>query len=52
MTKGSSIKACVKKAQKYIEQNGVCLLLFDVKGHRFFQNNQKLFDSLEKMMTD
>ena len=38
--KGLTIEECVKKAEKFIESQGVCLLLYDIKGSRNFEINE------------
>jgi hypothetical protein len=42
MAKGVSIEECVRKARKYIKEQGICLLLFDVKDSRKYKNRESL----------
>ncbi len=50
--KGSSIEDCVKEAEKIISKYGICLLLFDVKNSKGFDNGQRLQKQLESMIKD
>ncbi len=48
--KGVSVDECIKKADKYINQNGSCLFLFDVKDSRVNPNRQQLQEQLINLM--
>ncbi|MDD4106470.1 MAG: hypothetical protein PHX84_00805 [Candidatus Shapirobacteria bacterium] len=50
--KGVSIEECIKKADKYIKNNGSCLFLFDVKGSRIHPNRQQLQEQLIDLMAN
>lgn len=50
--KGLSINDCVKKADKYIKKNGVCLLLLDVKGSSKYKNPDELTANMMKMVKE
>lgn len=50
--KGISVSKCVDKAQKYIEDNGVCLFLFDVKGSKKYEDRQLLQSKLKDLISD
>lgn len=50
--KGMSIEACIKIANKLIEQNGLCLFLMDVKKSKQFSNRQELNTQLESLIQD
>lgn len=45
--KGLSIEACIKKAEKLINKNGMCLFLLDVKGSKNYTPRQELQNRLE-----
>lgn len=45
--KGLSIEECVKRAEKFINKNGMCLFLLDVKGSKKFSNRQELQNRLK-----
>jgi len=51
-SKGLSIDECVKRADELISKNGVCLLLWDVKGSSKFEDRNKLQIDLFAMMKD
>jgi len=51
-SKGLSIEECIKRADELISKNGVCLLLWDVKGSRNFEDVNGLSIQLFKMMED
>ena len=38
--KGLTIEECVRRAKKFIDSQGVCLLLYDIKGSRNFEVNK------------
>ncbi|HPS40766.1 MAG TPA: hypothetical protein PLQ50_02040 [Candidatus Woesebacteria bacterium] len=50
--KGLPIEECVAKAQKYIEENGVCLFLFDVKESKKYPDRQALQKKLFLLIQD
>ena len=50
MKKGLSIEECVSKARGYISEQGICLLIFDVKGSRNYPDRQKLQERLKEMI--
>jgi len=52
LNKGLSIEECVDKAREYITDQGICLLLFDVKGSRKVKDQNNLQNRLEIMMQD
>lgn len=52
MSKGMSIDECVKNAETFIQNNGICLLLFDVKGSSNYDNPTDLINRLYDMMKD
>jgi len=43
---------CVAKARKYIDEQGMCLLLFDVEGSRNFPDRDELQTKLHAMVRD
>lgn len=47
-----SVGECVQNAEIFIRDQGVCLLLFDVKGSRNFENSNDLVTRLLGMMKD
>jgi hypothetical protein len=51
-SKGLSVEDCVNEAEKLISKNGICLLLFDVKKSRNFEDVNGLSIQLFKMMKD
>jgi len=48
--KGIPIEACIEKARQLIEQNGICLFIFDVKRSGSFSNRHALQISLESLL--
>jgi hypothetical protein len=52
MKKGMSVEKCVEKAEKVIAKHGVCLLLYDVKGSKKYEDLYKLIKRLEYMQND
>ena len=50
--KGTSLKRCISRAEKFISENSICLLLFDVKNSREFKDRNKLQKIIKKMMED
>ncbi len=48
--KGLTAEECVKKARKYIEKYGICLLVFDVVGSRYSLDPNQLTKELKLMM--
>ncbi len=50
--KGLSLEDCVERARHYIDKNGMCLLLFDVKGARYHPDRRRLVSDLKSMMYD
>lgn len=46
--KGLSVDECLKKADKYIQNNNQCLFLFDVKGSKKYESDQR--DELQKRL--
>jgi hypothetical protein len=52
MEKGLTIEQCVDKAEGYISKQGICLLLFDVKGSTNFSDKTYLINCLQAMMQD
>jgi len=51
MEKGLSIDDCIEKAKEYIDTNGTCLFLFDVKGSKKLDPHE-MFYTLRTMMAD
>lgn len=52
MTKGMSVDECIQNVENFIGSRGACLLLFDVRGSRNFENPKNLVDILSQMMKD
>lgn len=52
LNKGLSIEECVDKAREYITDQGICLLLFDVKGSRKVKDRNNLQNRLKIMIQD
>ncbi len=50
--KGLPIDECVRRASRYISEQGMCLLLFDVKGSRNFPESYCMEKKLEEMADD
>lgn len=50
--KGISVSKCVDKAKKYIEDNGACLFLFDVKDSKNCKDRQQLQIKLKSLISD
>jgi len=50
--KGMSLEDCVKTADRFISQEGLCLLLFDVVNSRKHSDRRYLNDRLKEMMAD
>ena len=44
--KGLTIDECVKRAEKFIASQGICLLLYDIKGSRKMYNRENIKGSL------
>jgi|TARA_B100002003_G_C14135459_1_gene546051 hypothetical protein len=50
--KGSTLEQCVEKAEKYISQNGVCVLVYDVKNSSSKDDLQSIYITLDKINED
>ena len=52
--KGSTLEKCVEKAEKYIDEKGICLLLFDVKNSKKYSRDRykEMFDTMKLLMED
>ena len=45
--KGLTIDECVRRAKEFIDDQGVCLLIYDIKGSRNFEINEFVKKRLE-----
>ncbi|PKL31564.1 hypothetical protein CVV43_01690 [Candidatus Saccharibacteria bacterium HGW-Saccharibacteria-1] len=50
--KGATIEQCINKADKFIDKNGLCLFLFDVKGSKDYKPRQELQDRLNNLLAE
>ena len=49
--KGLTLRRCINRARKFIDQNGLCLLVFDVKSSRSY-NPEVFINKLEELRDD